>query len=200
MRLNILAPFIGLLFIFTLSEVMAFPDIDHQAAELRALKLRFQGIVNPAEEYSSTTVAEIKQDVPILNKVQENISSEELPKEIQKLYDLKRESYSEMNRAHGTLELIRTDEERFEVAKLIIERDKEVIGCWRKINAFNASGEIPKEEESRSFGFEEMTALELVKKQGNLRTYISKYRDKEGKEEKVAEWKAMLSEIEGLLS
>lgn len=105
-----------------------------------------------------------------------------------------------------------TDAERLELVKEVIDIFEEQIDpIWEKLDYFNEHGKLPEEkkktllDKAKEFingkkPYSEMSDVELMKERGNLRSNISKNKDKEKRKSDVEKWRKELAEVEKLLT
>jgi hypothetical protein len=152
-----------------------------------ALKHELQLLLNNQANTTQSLLKEPK--LPVLPK--------EVPKEIEALEKEWRKYYKEASFLHQTLAYMPTDEERRLAALTILDNMDKAQEIWDKLDFYKEHGYLPKEIEAKvSF---QSSLSSLFKRRNTLRTYISKFKGKADKVEKLKDWQSELLEIQQII-
>lgn len=133
------------------------------------------------------------QQAQVMFKIASSSEYDALPEQIKKLEQEKTEKFKRMAYLHSQLLNQKTDKQRYELAKEILELDRFLQDAWAKLDHYAEHGTMPAEEKIE---IKEASPTQQLIRRNNLRTYISKFEDDSAKQKKVIKWKAELKALD----
>lgn len=136
---------------------------------------------------------------------------ENAPAAVQALENEWKALYKRAATLHQQLQYAESDEKRAEMCAEIVDTFEQGIDpIWSHLDEYKRTGKLPEEPKKSLLDkakemvlgkkpFAEMTPIELMKEQGNLRSRISKNKDKSKRQKDVDAWRAELKEVEALI-
>lgn len=119
------------------------------------------------------------------------------PQDVKAIVLRRRDLYDELRVVHGQLTLLPTNDARHEAALRIATLESEIWNCWEITNFYDEHLKMPAPKPVFQLATDAKT---LLKRQANLRSYISKARNKPEKADDVKNWQDELRQIEQLLA
>lgn len=160
----------------------------------------FKKLVSELESLSGGPETIIKVEtnfVKISKKEKQEIDFNQLPSELKLLHTEKGKLYKEAQYCHSRLDLLTTDHERFEHAKVIVQNFKGIDERWKKLDYWaehhQLLPEVKREIELKISEIKDVA--KLMKMRNNLRSNISKAKGKPHKADKLKIWEAQLQEV-----
>lgn len=179
--------------------------------ELQALEIKpvaeIATVVSPPPVTNEEQVTEILNTTPsdfrkLEPKKLAQIDYEQLPPELKLKYTRKGELYKQSVFLKVQMGFMTTDEKRYECAEKIVMNRQEIDGIWAELDYWAEHNQLmPNFKKAVVKHVDEIKdRAELINRRNNLRSSISKNKNKPQKHEKVKHWRAELEIVEKKLN